>query len=93
MGDLIILKKRGPGRPRSSPPSALPYHSDSKCACGNPKPPLARACRICSWRDPQVFGPLDRATGTSRDQRQLARRAEYLLANGKTEIFEQEFRR
>lgn len=84
MGQVVILKH--PGRPRSK--AALPYHSDSKCACGKPKPPLARACRACSWRDPEVFGRLDVATRTGR---QLIRRAEYLTENGKEELFEQEF--
>jgi hypothetical protein len=64
-------------------------HSASLCACGQPKPPLARACTKCSWFDPAIFDRLDKATRTGR---QMARRAEYLMGNGKEELLEQEFR-
>ncbi len=87
MGDLLQFDKRKPGRPRLSLPVV---HSDSLCSCGQPKPPLARACRECSWRDEQIFARLDLATRTGR---QMARRAEYLKENGKEELFAQEFRR
>jgi hypothetical protein len=86
MGDLLHFDKRKAGWPRISPPIV---HSLSLCGCGNPKPPLARACRVCSWRDEQIFARLDRATRTGR---QMARRAEYLIGNGKEELIEQEFR-
>ena len=86
MGDLLQFDKRKSGRPRLSLPVV---HSDSLCSCGQPKPPLARACRVCSWRDEQIFARLDRATRTGRQQ---ARRAEYLMGNGKEELIEQEFR-
>jgi hypothetical protein len=85
MGDLLLFEKRKAGRPRLSPPIV---HSDSKCACGKAKPPLARACRECSWRDSEVFARLDHATRTGR---QLIRRAEYLIENGKEEQYAQEF--
>jgi Winged helix-turn helix len=74
------------GRPRLAP---LVVHSESLCPCGKPKPPLARACRECSWRDEQIFARLDRATQTGR---QMARRAEYLIGNGKKDQFAEEFR-
>jgi hypothetical protein len=84
MGELIILEKRK-GRPRLSPQIV---HSESLCVCSKPKPPLARACRECSWRDEEIFQRLDRATRTGR---QLARRAEYLIENGKKEQCQREF--
>jgi hypothetical protein len=87
MGDLLHFENRKPGRPRLSPPTV---HSDSLCSCGEPKPPLARACRVCSWRDEEIFARLDRATRTGR---QMARRAEYLIENGKEELLEREFHR
>lgn len=85
MGKILQFEKRR-GRPRLAPPIC---HSESSCVCGQPKPPLARACRLCSYRDEEIFERLDRATRTGR---QMARRAEYLIANGKEETYHQEFR-
>jgi hypothetical protein len=87
MGDLLQFKPRKSGRPRLSLPVV---HSDSLCDCGQPKPPLARACTICSWFDPTIFDRLDRAIRAGGCK---ARRAEYLIENGKEELFKQEFRR
>jgi len=87
MGELLQFEKRKAGRPRTSPPIV---HSDSLCVCGQPKPPLARACTVCSWFDPAIFARLDKAI---RAGGWVARRAEYLMRNGKKKQFEQEFHR
>ena len=86
MGDLLQFDKRKSGRPRLAPPIV---HSASLCACGQPKPPLARACTICSWFDPSIFDRLDKVIRAGGCK---ARRAEYLMGNGKEELIEQEFR-
>lgn len=87
MGELLQFEKRKAGRPRLGPPVV---HSKSLCDCGKPKPPLARTCTQCSWFDPEIFERLDKQT---RSGRWKARRAEYLIGNGKKETFHQEFRR